>query len=64
MATTTREERLEIVSDTKAILELEGMTTTDAPEWFHSVMNDYVEGNLSIEDARKIAMDHLSKGNF
>lgn len=54
----------DVVKQVEAIHALEGMTKEIAPAWFNKLTDDYVGGRISNENAKKIALDKIKKGEY
>jgi RecA/RadA recombinase len=48
--------RREAVEQVDAIHQLEGFDPADAPQWFHDLTEDYVQGRVTAEHATQIAL--------
>jgi hypothetical protein len=52
----TEADRRKIVEQVDAIHRLEGFDPEDAPQWFHDLTEDYVQGRVTAEQATQIAL--------
>lgn len=59
-----REVRRNIVEQVEASHNLEGMSTKDAPQWFHDLTQDYIDGKVTAEEASKIGLARLKAGDY